>query len=52
MNTTKHSTRPTVTAAHAEDAGVAAYLTARKLGANPAAAMRAHANAYAAALQG
>lgn len=47
MNTTtsRHST-----AAHADDLATEAYLTARRLGASPAAAMRAHASAYAAAM--
>ena len=47
MNTTNHST-----AAHAADLATEAYLIARKLGATPEAAMRAHASAYADAITG
>ena len=49
MNTT---TARHITTAHADDLAVAAYMTARQLGASPAAARRAFDSAYAEAVRG
>jgi len=40
------------TAAHADDQGVRAYMTARQLGQSPERAMRAYSLAYADAMRG
>ena len=52
MNTMTHEARPTTQTAHADDLGVAAYLTARQLGQSVESAMHARDLAYAAALRG
>ena len=46
MNTTTRTSRPSITAAHAEDIAVAAYMTARQLGRTVEQAIAARDSAY------